>query len=152
MRTVALIKRICLEMVRDKRTLALLFVAPLLILSLMYLLFNGESADPTLGVVNIDQNLVETLVDSNINVKEYEKATNETVVKDGIDGLLQMKDKRLELTLQNSDPSSAKALQMKINQAVASQIQIKLMGKTFAPIDMTKNNLDINYIYGNSET
>ena len=81
MRTLALIKRICLEMVRDKRTLALLFVAPLLILSLMYLLFNGESADPTLGVVNIDRNLVETLVDSNINVKEYEKATNETVVQ-----------------------------------------------------------------------
>jgi len=152
MRTVALIKRICLEMVRDKRTLALLFVAPLLILSLMYLLFNGESADPTLGVVDIDQNLVEVLVDANINVKEYEKATNETVVKDGIDGLLQMKDERLELTLQNSDPSSAKALQMKINQAIATQIQIQLIGKTFAPIDMTKNNLDINYIYGNSET
>ena len=152
MRTVALIKRICLEMVRDKRTLALLFVAPLLILSLMYLLFNGESANPTLGVVDIDQNLVEVLVDANIDVKEYEKATNETVVKDGIDGLLRMKDERLELTLQNSDPSSAKALQMKINQAVATQIQIKLMGKTSASIDMTKNNLDIHYIYGNSET
>jgi ABC-2 type transport system permease protein len=152
MRTVALIKRICLEMVRDKRTLALLFVAPLLILTLMYLLFNGESANPTLGVADIDQNLLEVLVDSNINVKEYKEATNETVVKDGIDGLLQMKDERLELTLQNSDPSSAKALQMKINQAVATQIQIKLMGKTSTPIDLTKNNLDINYIYGNSET
>ena len=54
MRTLALIKRICLEMVRDKRTLALLFIAPLLILSLMYLLFNGESVDPKLGVVNVD--------------------------------------------------------------------------------------------------
>ena len=58
MRTLALIKRICLEMVRDKRTLALLFIAPLLILSLMYLLFNGESADPKLGVVNVDSDLV----------------------------------------------------------------------------------------------
>jgi ABC-2 type transport system permease protein len=152
MRTVALIKRICLEMVRDKRTLALLFGAPLLILTLMYLLFNGESADPTLGVVDIDQNLIEVLKDSNINVKEYEKATNDTVVKDDIDGLLQMKDERLELTLQNSDPSSAKALQMKINQAVASQIQTKLIGKTSVPIDMTKSNLDIHYIFGNSET
>ena len=152
MRTVALIKRICLEMVRDKRTLALLFVAPLLILSLMYLLFNGESANPTLGVVDIDQNLVEVLEDANINVKEYKEATNETVVKDGIDGLLRMKDERLELTLQNSDPSSAKALQMKITQAVATQVQIKLMDKTSVSIDMTKNKLDIHYIYGNSET
>src|SRR6476620_7611955 len=117
MRTVALIKRICLEMVRDKRTLALLFVAPLLILSLMYLLFNGESANSTLGVVGVDQNLVEVLESSNLDIVEYEKATNETVVKDDLDGLLQLKEGRFELTLINSDPSSAKALQMKVNQA-----------------------------------
>ena len=73
MRTLALIKRICLEMVRDKRTLALLFVAPLLILSLMYLLFNGESADPTLGVVNIDQNLGGSIRERNINVKNMKR-------------------------------------------------------------------------------
>ncbi|MFL6561016.1 MAG: ABC transporter permease, partial [Bacillus sp. (in: firmicutes)] len=38
MRVIALIKRICQQMFRDKRTLALLFVAPLLILTLMYFL------------------------------------------------------------------------------------------------------------------
>lgn len=42
MRTRALIARICRQMVRDKRTLALLFVAPLLVLTLMYYILNGE--------------------------------------------------------------------------------------------------------------
>ena len=49
MRTLALIKRICQEMLRDKRTLALLFIAPLLILTLMYFIFNGNTVDPKLA-------------------------------------------------------------------------------------------------------
>ena len=117
-----------LEMVRDKRTLALLFIAPLLILSLMYILFNGESADPKLGVVNVDSDLVEELEQGNINVKQYKKATNETIVEESLDGLLKMEDESFELALQNSDPSTAKSLQMKINQVIASHVQLKRMG------------------------
>ena len=40
-----------------------------------------------------------------------------------------MKDERLELTLQNSDPSTAKALQMKVNQVIASHVPIKTNGQ-----------------------
>ncbi|HEY4552946.1 MAG TPA: ABC transporter permease, partial [Bacillaceae bacterium] len=58
MRTAAIIKRIIQEMFRDKRTLALLFVAPLLILSLMYILFNSDPANPRLGVHDINANLL----------------------------------------------------------------------------------------------
>jgi ABC-2 type transport system permease protein len=139
-------------MIRDKRTLALLFVAPLLILSLMYLLFNGESVDPNLGVVNVDTNLVKELDHADINTKPYEKVTNDTIVEDALDGLLKMEDGRLELTLQNSDPSTAKALQMKVNQAVASQVQSKRMEKSTAPVNLTNNSIKTNYVYGSSET
>ena len=152
MRTLALIKRICLEMVRDKRTLALLFIAPLLILSLMYLLFNGESADPKLGVVNVDSDLVGKLEQGNINVKQYEKATNETIVEESLDGLLIMEDESFELTLQNSDPSIAKSLQMKVNQVIASHVQLKRMGNPATPVDFSNTSMETNYVYGSSET
>ena len=66
------------------------------------------------------------------------KPTNETIVEESLDGLLKMEDESFELTLQNSDPSTAKALQMKINQVIASHVQLKLMGNPAAPVDFVE--------------
>ena len=39
MKILAIVKRVLKEMLRDKRTLALMFLAPILILTLMYFIF-----------------------------------------------------------------------------------------------------------------
>ncbi len=149
MRIRALIKRISLQMLRDKRTLALLFVAPLLILTLMYFLFNGSTVNPKLGVVDLNKDIIEALKSGDINVIEYETASNEVIIKDKLDGLLEMNNKTLKLTLENSDPSKAKLLKMKINQAIASQSRI---ANITLPVKFKTPTIDTNYIYGNSET
>jgi len=61
MRTRALIKRIVLQMLRDKRTLGLLFVAPLVIMTLMHFLFTDNTANFKLGIVNIDKMIATSL-------------------------------------------------------------------------------------------
>ncbi|HYK71715.1 MAG TPA: ABC transporter permease, partial [Pseudoneobacillus sp.] len=152
MRIWAIIKRICQQMLRDKRTLALLFVAPLLILTLMYFLFNGKELELTLGVVNVDDNLVEILEKADLNVQVYEKASKKLVVDEDLDGLLQIKEGNFELILENNNPSTSKALQMKVNQAVASQVQAKVMNQTGTSINMTKKEINTDYVYGDSET
>lgn len=152
MRTVALIKRICQEMLRDKRTLALLFIAPLIILTLMYVLFNGNTVDPKLGVVNVENNLEKILVEANIDLKHYEQADKETIIEEDLDGLLEVKDEKLVLTLENSDPSIAKVLQMKVNQSVSLQAQLKMLNPNAAPVVIQKKEIDTQYVYGNSET
>ena len=43
-------QRVIKELLRDKRTLALMFLAPILILTLMYFIFNGDDEDIKLGV------------------------------------------------------------------------------------------------------
>lgn len=148
MRILALIKRICLQMLRDKRTLALLFVAPLLILSLMYLLFNGDAADYKVGVINIDQELINTLEELEIQTTSYEASTkpNPTITAYDLDGILIMENNKIELILQNDDPTKAKGLQLKINQAVASQIQSNL------GFNGSSDVVDISYIYGDKDT
>lgn len=148
MRILALIKRICLQMLRDKRTLALLFVAPLLILSLMYLLFNGDAADYKVGVINIDQELINTLEELEIQTTSYEASTkpNPTITANDLDGILIMENNKIELILQNDDPTKAKGLQLKINQAVASQIQSNL------GFNGSSDVVDISYIYGDKDT
>ncbi len=151
MRISALIIRICQQMFRDKRTLALLFIAPLFILTMMYFIFNGNNVEPKLGVVNIDINsrLVQILKDEDISVIPYQSANNETVVNDKLDGLLVMNNGTYELTLLNSDPTPTKALQMKINQAMATFIQET---NSNAPINQQMPTLVPNYIYGDSNT
>jgi ABC-2 type transport system permease protein len=153
MRIGALVKRICLQMLRDKRTLALMFVAPLLVLTLMYFLFNGNTVNPKLGVVGVDKNLVNIIEKAKIDVKQYDKATEKTVVDDNLDGLLQMENGKLTLTLQNADPSTAKPLQMKINQAVAAFSQVKLMQQNpMLAGKLTQQTIKTNYVYGNKDT
>ncbi|MDP4181903.1 MAG: ABC transporter permease [Bacillota bacterium] len=150
MRTRALIKRICQQMLRDKRTLALLVVGPLLILTLMYFLFNsGENASSKLGVVNIDKSTIQLIEKSDIVVKEYINATNRAITNDKLDGLLELKNGKLYLTLTNNDPSRSKELQMKLNQLLTAKFQ---QNKNMGMPNPIKPDIETKYIYGSSET
>ncbi len=135
-------------MFRDKRTLALLIVAPLLILSLMYLIFNRDTADYEIGVINIDQKLINALEEIDIQTTSYEANTkpNATIISNNLDGMLLMENNTLELILQNDDPTNAKGLQLKMNQAIASQVQSSL------GIEGSSDVFDISYIYGGEDT
>lgn len=116
MRIIALIKRILLQIVRDRRTLALLFIAPLLVLTLMNLVFNGETVEPVLGIENSREQTIDMLKDADINVKEYKKVSDveNAIYKKDLDGFLQVHDEDQTLTLLNDDPAVSKSLEMKV--------------------------------------
>ena len=155
MRTVALIKRILLQILRDKRTLALLFVAPLLVLTLMNLVFNGNTVDPVLGVANANQQIIEKLEDADIVVKEYNKVSNvKDMIRDkDLDGFLQVEGDQTTLTLLNDDPTIAKSLEMKVKQIDTQAKQLKLMGTNAIQSELlSQDSLNTNYVYGSSET
>ncbi len=169
MRTIALVKRIIHQMLRDKRALALMMVAPLIILTLLHYLLSGDTIDPRLGVINADSTLVEQLKDKEIIVKHYDqiKNTKKVMMDDELDGVLQINDEKIKLTLKNSQPATSKALQMKIGQAIAAEnakkqsknlssfiqnIQSKLQS---APVQMEQvkaPNISTSYIYGDKNT
>lgn len=161
MRISALIKRIRQQLLRDKRTLALLFVAPLLILTLMYFLFNGNSVPLKLGVVGIDEGIVEQLQNVDIDAQSYKSGNENTVIKDKLDGLLKLEDEQLTLTLLNEDPSRSKQLTLKVNQAVSQLLNgggVVKEGRVYklAPNNLGQSNvqpnIEISYIYGDEET
>ena len=155
MRITALVRRIFQQMLRDKRTLALLFIAPLLILTLMYLVFNGENLDPTLGVENASDPLIEQFEEANILVEEFEKTSNieEVIAKQDLDGYLKVEDDEWKLTLLNSDPNLAQGLQMKLKQITNKQLLSQLMMKSNLKLEMPlEDPLEIEYVYGDSDT
>ncbi|WP_397538780.1 ABC transporter permease [Rummeliibacillus pycnus] len=139
MRLLALVTRIIQQMIRDKRTMALLFLAPLLVLSLMYFIFNSDEVDTTLGVVNVNEKIVKTIEKSDIKVKTYDELTNKMAIDDKLDGWLKVEDGKLSLTLQNDQPSRAKALQLKLKQALSGQPQ-------------QSTPISIDYVYGGKDT
>lgn len=139
-------------MLRDKRTLALMFVAPLLILTLMYFLFNGNTVDPKLGVVGVDQSLADGFEKADINVKEFESFSKKMVADKDLDGVLEQENEKMTLTLRNDDPSKAKALQMKINQVVTAQAQAKLIGQNPVLAKLAPQKIETTYVYGDKDT
>jgi ABC-2 type transport system permease protein len=53
-RVLAITRRIFAQFRHDRRTLGLLFVVPLVILSLLYFLLRGSGGQPAVGIVNLD--------------------------------------------------------------------------------------------------
>lgn len=139
MRFFALVTRIIHQMIRDKRTMALLFLAPLLVLSLMYFIFHSDEVNTTLGVVNVNEQIVHKIEHADIPVIKYNQLSIQTALHKKLDGWLEVKNGKLSLTLQNDDPSRAKALQFKLKQALSNQLQQEM------PIS-------IEYVYGDKET
>ena len=155
MRIAALVKRILLQIVRDKRTMALLFIAPLLVLTLMNYVFDGKTVEPVLGVVNGNQQMIEKMIDADIVVKEYETASdiNETILDDDLDGLLQVTEDKVTITLLNNDPTAAKSLEMKVKQIYSQEIQSRMMGTSEKTSSSPAQDiLKTEYVYGSSDT
>ena len=141
MRILALIKRIMLQLLRDKRTMALLFFAPLIVLTLMYFFFNGDNENPRLGVIGGTELLTVALENASIDVVPYSEADNQTVIEDELDGLLEINDGGFQVTLENNDPGTSRALLMQVTQAAAMQ------GGAGVPA-----SIEAEYIYGDAET
>ena len=139
MRIGAIVTRIIQQMVRDKRTLGLLFFAPLLVLSLMYFVFNSDEHEMTLVVSNGPAQIIEKLEGADFHVIENNDFTSTSLKEEKYDGWLAFNQTQLTLTLLNDDPSTAKALKMKLSQVLQPEqsSQMKLMTE---------------YVYGDENT
>ena len=143
MRISALIKRIALQLFRDKRTLALLFVAPLLILTLMHFLFTSNEVESTLGVEGVSNEMMEQWKSNGLDVVSFPKNSDvkKSILEHDLDGYLVVKGPSMTLTLENTDPSRSKGLRAKVQQALVGNL-----------IGENTSELKTNFVYGSEET
>ncbi|GGD70510.1 ABC transporter permease [Paenibacillus nasutitermitis] len=120
MRIRALAIRIIHQFMRDKRTLALLFAAPLFILILMKLVFNGQAVQPRLGTVQLPAQLVEQLESADARITVYEDAGEaKSALESGkLDALLEWQAGKPSVLLEGSDPSVNRAVLFALQEAV----------------------------------
>ena len=129
MRVIAIFKRVLREMLRDKRTLALMFIAPLFILTLMFFLFNTSSDSVAkIGVSNVDTTVVKAIKNKHVKVHRYSaSATAKTQVReDNLAAFIKQKDGQLTVTYQNSQPGDS-ALVRQALQGGLTKIRVQAL-------------------------
>lgn len=139
MRIASLVTRITQQMRRDRRTLALFFLAPLLILTLMYFIFDTEASDLKIVVTGSDEAMVKALKQADFQVTAAEEFSQGKMIENDTDGWLQVENGKIKLTLLNDEPNRAKAVQMQMMQGLQGN------GKNTPSIEK-------QYVYGDAKT
>lgn len=147
MRIRAITLRILRQFIHDKRTMALMFVAPLIVLSLMSLVFNGDAYEPKIGVSGVPLNISAAL-EENAAIKEYasEELGKSALVEGKIDALITL-DGNVgnsgvipQVLLEGSNPTANKAVIMTLQK-----LSQKLLPSTEEQLQLQPQ---ISYLYG----
>ena len=157
----AITVRILSQFRHDRRTLALLFVAPLLILTLLDLLLRGGSSQPAAGVVNMDSGPLGSTIaarlesSSLVSATAMERAAAESKLHDRrltayvllpsdfTDRALNQHELRPEIHLEGSQPGPSQQALQAVSQAVLAAIgALPVQGgpPRFSP--------QVSYVYG----
>lgn len=125
MRIRALAVRIIRQFLRDKRTLALLFLAPLLVLTLMHFVFDSETVKPDIGTVAVPAPLTERLEGAGANVVRFEAAdeARAALAQGGLDALLSIENGKPHVVLEGSDPANSRSVMLALQRAVQADSQ-----------------------------
>lgn len=141
MRIAALVKRILRQFLRDKRTLALMIVAPIGILFLMSLVFNGDQYTPKIAAVHIPDSLTAQMKHAGAKVYDYSSEQAEAKLADNkIDAILTLSGTTPQLKLEGSDPSANKSVILLMQSMIQRNNPAGPLGKP-----------EISYLHGSAD-
>ncbi|QWU15145.1 ABC-2 type transport system permease protein [Paenibacillus sophorae] len=149
MRIGALTLRILRQFIHDKRTMALMFAAPLLVLSLMSLVFGGETYKPNIGLTGQAAVLSEALTKHDAQVIKYNAEEEGTLaLKNGeIDALISMGGGAPKVILEGSNPAANRAVMQALEQAAGDQ---RTAGQAQAQAGASVQP-QVSYLYGSAD-
>ncbi|MGL4484341.1 MAG: ABC transporter permease [Anaerovoracaceae bacterium] len=112
MRTLAVAKRLLNQIRHDKRTLALVIIAPLLILTLVFFLLNQGSGEYKLGVINASEAYIKELKTNEeiVTIKIKQNEVEEKLKAGEILASLDMQGSEATVDIDASDPAKAQKI------------------------------------------
>jgi ABC-2 type transport system permease protein len=118
-RALAVTKRLLRQFRRDKRTLGMVFGAPLLVLGLLSLVFDSGEYAPKIGVVGGPPPLAFALTQAGARVSTVTPETGEAKLRSGsLDAVLTITGPRqIELRVEGGDPSVTRAVMLTLHRA-----------------------------------
>lgn len=133
----ALIVRIIRQFFHDKRSLALMFAAPLLVLTLMYLVLGSSAYEPKIAAVALPHPVAAALESKGARVIVYDGEQAEQAIRSGeVDAILRLDGTQPEMMLEGSDPAVSRAVMMILQQ-------------TLQPRSGESQAITVTYLHGN---
>lgn len=132
MRTLAIAKRVLKEVVRDKRTLALMFLAPILIMWLLNVMFSANSTtNVKLATVNVPRVVRQNIDDvKHVSVTNYthNKTAKAKLTDHSVDGVIRYHNNKYDVTYANTDSSKTALTKQALKAALTKQSVTTLTG------------------------
>ena len=161
MRTIAIAKKVIKELLRDKRTLAMMFVAPVFIMWLMNLMF---SASTTVNVKLATQDLPTGLVTKmdeldHVDVETYQDLdqAKEALANEKVDAVISYKDGEYQVDYANTDASKTSMIRQVLRTSIASEGTDQLLSRVKQAfpqlkLDAKAPEIKESYQYGDKNT
>ncbi|ADK05152.1 TPA: ABC transporter permease [Bacillus anthracis] len=139
MRVTGVIIRIIRQFFRDKRSLAMMFGAPMLLLWLLSLVFTQKDYVPHIAVVDMPAQLVKVMKNQEASIYEYniEKAMSE-LENQKLDAVIRLENRKMNIVLEGSDSSK--------NRAV-----LQILQKSTEKNDVSIMKPEVNYLHGSKD-
>jgi ABC-2 type transport system permease protein len=119
----AVVKRIIRQFLRDKRSIALLIVAPILVLTLIWLVLDGDDYEPTIAINNIPMPFQQTLqAELEEDLVQMTEAEAIDAFQEGtLDAFLSFDENRTPtIMLEGSDPTANGSVMKAVQSAITS--------------------------------
>ncbi len=161
MRTIAIAKKVIKELLRDKRTLALMFIAPVFIMWLMNLMF---SASTTVNVKLATQDLPTGLVTKmdeldHVDVETYQDLdqAKEALANEKVDAVISYKNGEYQVDYANTDASKTSMIRQVLRTSIASEGTDQLLSRVKQALpqldsDAKTPEIKESYQYGDENT
>lgn len=140
MRVSALAKRIITEIRHDRRTLALMMIAPMVILTLIYFILDNTTPEVSMAVINAPAKFVESLENNNVTVIRTSEGEARRLVEQGkATAAVDRVEGKSRILLDGSNPNKSRVALASLEAARQSE-----SAKPSRP-DLVS---EITYVYG----
>lgn len=161
MRTLAIAKKVMKELLRDKRTLAMMFVAPVFIMWLMNLMFSASTAvNIKLATQDLPTSLVTKMDDlDHVSVQTYMdlNQAKKDLVDEKVDAVVSYKNGEYQVDYANTDASKTSMTRQVLRTSIASEGSNQLMARVKQALPQLKleakaSEIKESYQYGDKNT
>jgi len=161
MRTLAIAKKVIKELLRDKRTLAMMFVAPVFIMWLMNLMFSASTAvNIKLATQDLPTSLVTKMDDlDHVSVQTYKDLdqAKKDLADEKVDAVVSYKNGEYQVDYANTDASKTSMTRQVLRTSIASEGSNQLMARVKQALPQLKleakaPEIKESYQYGDEHT
>ncbi|ASK62129.1 ABC transporter permease [Virgibacillus phasianinus] len=139
MRIRAIIKRIVQQFMRDKRSIALMMIAPLFVMTLLWLVLDMDDYQPTIAVTDVPAQMQDSLEEQGATIKEMSAKQAVQALKDkDVDAYIQLEKNKVSVTMEGSDPNATSAVQ-------------QVLSKASKQLNPNALNPDIEFLHGSTD-